>query len=70
MITIDMLKFGAKFANMTDKEQADFFKGMSRELQLWDSRYRAHMQFTYVAALMNNKDIDYLINCLSIMKSE
>jgi hypothetical protein len=53
-VQIDMEALGAQFANMDDKEQALFFKGLAAELKTWPSIHQGEMQFCSVGCLLND----------------
>jgi hypothetical protein len=55
-VNIDMISFGARFANLSDDEQAEFFQGFARELSLWDSAYMAQLQMDSVSQKLDEKE--------------
>ncbi len=45
---IDWKHVGAKLANLSDHEQADFFKGFVKECLSWGTRYQAEGQLAHI----------------------
>jgi len=66
-VNIDTEAFGAEFANMDDKEQALFFKGLAGELRCWKSTYNAQLQFHAVARLLNKEQIELLADTVGMV---
>ncbi len=66
-VNIDMQALGAEFAGMDSSEQANFFKGLARELALWNSSHNIQVQFCFVSDDLNHKEKEELKNALEML---
>lgn len=70
VVSVDMALLGAKFANMDSADQAAFFHGLARELDHFESRYKAQLQFAFVAKELAEVDKLILDNVLPMLAPE
>lgn len=66
-IKINWDLLGAKFALLSDEEQAQFFKGFAFELGKYESSYKREMQMFLVADKLNKREKDVLAEALSCL---
>lgn len=55
---------GAKLAKLSDKEQAEFFKGFAFEINTFESEYKGQLQMCHVGSQLTKKEKEILENAL------
>jgi hypothetical protein len=66
-VSIDLVALGAMIANDDSKVQAEFFRGLARELALQKSRYNVQLQWAYVADELTKDEKSELENALGML---
>lgn len=56
----DWSYIGAKLAQSDDNEQAEFFKGLAKELRSFETRHQAEMQTISTASKLSREDKEIL----------
>lgn len=69
-VSVDLVALGAIVANEDSKTQAEFFRGLARELALQKSRYNTQLQWAYVAAELTVDERKELEYCLCMLFPE
>jgi len=59
-IKIDWKLLGAKLANLSSNEQAEFFKGFVDEVMTWESHATMEMQMAYIREELTPTQREYI----------
>jgi len=70
VISINWGLLGAKLANSSDIEQAEFFKGFAFDMNKYESSYAQALQLRCVYSKLSKREQTVLKNCLSMLWDE